>query len=200
MANILSLEKRKAVVAALVEGNSLRATSRMADVARNTVSKLLLDIGDACAKYQDENLRNLRSKRIEADEIWSFVYAKQKNVPADKRGEFGYGDVWTWVAIDADSKLVPSFLIASRDTEAAIVFMRDVASRMRYRVQLTTDGHRPYLEAVEDAFGADIDYAVLQKIYGADPEKEKRYSPAKCLGTECREIQGNPNPAHISTS
>ncbi len=200
MANVLSAEKRAAVVAALVEGNSLRSASRMTGVARNTVAKLLVDLGRACAIYQDKALRYLPCQRLEVDEIWSFVYAKQRNVPANRKGEFGVGDVWTFTAICADTKLVPSFLIASRDGESATIFMRDLASRLKGRAQLTTDGHKMYLEAVEDAFGADVDFAQLVKIYGSDPEDERRYSPATCLGSECTPIQGLPDPSKVSTS
>jgi IS1 family transposase len=198
--NKLSTEQRTQVVAALVEGCGLRATARMTGVARMTIEKLLRDLGAACAKYQDEHLRNLRCNRIQCDEIWSFVYAKAKNVPTDKQGQFGYGDVWTWTALDADSKLMVSWLVGTRDAGAAYTFMMDVASRLRHRVQLTTDGHVPYLAAVEDAFGGDIDYAMLQKIYGSDPISEKRYSPAICLGAIPHKITGAPDPKHISTS
>ena len=197
--NRLSKAKRVAVVAALVEGCGLRATARMTGVARMTVEKLLRDLGAACAQYQDEHLRNLTCRRIECDEIWSFVYAKQKNVERAKSAPEVAGDVWTWTAIDADTKLVPSWLIGTRDLATAYDFMHDLADRLRHRVQLTTDGHTPYLEAVESAFGMDIDYAMLVKIYGSDPA-EKRYSPAKCLGCDVRSITGEPNPKHISTS
>ncbi len=198
--NKLSNAKRAAVVAALVEGNSIRATVRMTGVAKNTVVKLLVDLGSACARYQDEHLRNLRCNRIQCDEIWSFVGAKDKNVPAEKAGKFGIGSVWTWTALDADTKLVPSFLVGTRDLGSAFTFISDLASRLRNRVQLTTDGHRPYLSAVEDAFGADIDYAVLQKLYGSDPQSEIRYSPAQCIGTKTEIVTGDPDPKHISTS
>jgi IS1 family transposase len=198
--NKLSSAKRTAVVAALVEGNSIRATVRMTGVAKNTVVKLLVDLGAACTRYQDETLRNLPCRRIQCDEIWSFVGAKDKNVPAEKAGKFGIGSVWTWTAIDADTKLVPSFLVGTRDLGSAFTFISDLASRLRNRVQLTTDGHKPYLSAVEDAFGGDIDYAVLQKLYGADPAGEKRYSPATCIGTRCETVVGDPDPKHISTS
>lgn len=198
--NKLSSAKRAAVVAALVEGNSIRATVRMTGVAKNTVVKLLVDLGAACARYQDETLRSLPCRRLQCDEIWSFVGAKDKNVPAEKQGKFGIGSVWTWTAIDADTKLVPSFLVGTRDLGSAFTFISDVASRLRHRVQLTTDGHKPYLSAVEDAFGGDVDYAVLQKLYGSDPAGEKRYSPAQCIGTRCEVVQGNPDPKHISTS
>jgi len=198
--NRLDTAKRVAVVAALVEGNSLRATARMTGVARMTIEKLLRDLGAACSRYQDEHLRNLPCKRVQCDEIWSFVYAKAKNVPADKQGTFGYGDVWTWTAIDADTKLVPSWLVGTRDLEAAHRFISDLASRLRHRVQLTTDGHRPYLSAIEDAFGEAIDYATLTKLYGVDPQAERRYSPPVCLGCDAKVVSGEPNPKHISTS
>ncbi len=199
--NCLSTEERARVVAALVEGNSLRATARMTGVARMTVEKLLRDLGAACARYQDEHLRNLPCKRVQCDEIWSFVYAKAKNVtPAIAEQHPDAGDVWTWTALDAETKLVVSWLVGARDAGAAYEFMTDVASRLRHRVQLTTDGHVPYLNAVEDAFGADIDYAMLQKLYGADPQSERRYSPAVCLGAIAKTITGDPDPKHISTS
>lgn len=197
--NKLSKEKRIQIISALVEGNSLRATARMCDVAFNTVLKLLPEIGRACADYQDRVLRNLKSRRIQCDEIWSFVYAKEKNLPEEKRGQFGYGDVWTWVAIDADTKLVPSFMVGNRDLRSARIFMDDLASRLFSRVQLTTDGHRACLEAVEGAFGCEIDYAMLVKIYGATQE-ETRYGPAECIGCEQKAISGKPDPKHISTS
>src|SRR6266536_6358299 len=165
--NRLSREKQVQVVAALVEGNSINATVRMTGVAKNTILKLLADLGSACADYQDKALRNLRCKRIQCDEIWQFCYAKENNVPADKKGQFGYGDVWTWTAIDADSKLTISYLVGTRDAGCAYEFIQDLAGRLAHRVQLTTDGLRAYLNAVEDAFGSEIDYATLVKIYGA---------------------------------
>lgn len=201
--NRLSTEKRRAVVACLVEGNSIRATVRMTGVAKNTVTKLLVDLGTVCSVYQDHTMRNLACQRIQCDEIWAFCYAKQRNVSADKRGEFGYGDVWTWVAIDADTKLVPTFHIGPRDVGAAMTFMKDLAKRLRNRVQLTTDGHHPYLRAVPEAFGDDVDYAVLMKMYGtdADPRKpERRYSPSVCIGSDALPINGNPDSEQISTS
>jgi len=197
--NRLPIAKRKAILGMLVEGNSLRATSRLCDVSINTLTKLLVDLGSASADYQDKTLRNLRCRRIQCDEIWAFVYAKEKNVPADKRGQFGYGDVWTWTAIDAETKLVPSFMVANRDVRSATMFIDDLKSRLAGRVQLTTDGLRVYLEAVEGAFGADIDYAQLVKIYGASQE-ETRYSPAECIGCERKSVTGNPDPKHVSTS
>ena len=198
--NRLETKRRSQVVAALVEGNTLRATARMTGVARMTVEKLLRDLGTACVQYQDEHLRNLNCRRIECDEIWSCVYAKQKNVERAKNAPEVAGDVWTWTALDADTKLVPSWLIGSRDAGSAYAFIMDLASRLRWRMQLTTDGLTSYLSAVEDAFGAEIDYAMLVKIYGADPEGEKRYSPAKCLGSDLKTVTPQPNPKHISTS
>lgn len=198
--NRLTTKKRAQVIAALVEGNSVRATVRMTDVAKNTVAKLVQDLGAACAAYMDRTLWNLPCKRIQCDEIWSFVYAKAKNVPADKIGEFGHGDVWTWVAIDADTKLVCSWLVGRRDAGCAYEFMQDLAPRLAHRVQLTTDGLNVYLNAVEDAFGADIDYATLVKLYGQPAEAEKRYSPARIIGVQAATITGQPIPKHISTS
>jgi len=197
--NTLTTEKRIQIVGLLVEGNSLRSTSRLADVSINTVTKLLVDIGSACADYQDKTLRGLKCRRLQCDEIWAFCYAKEKNVPKNLKGKFGYGDVWTWTAIDADTKLVPSFLIGNRDARSARMFIDDLRSRLANRVQLTSDGLKVYLEAVEGAFGADIDYAMLHKIYESSQE-ETRYSPAKCVGCEVKKIQGDPDPAHISTS
>ena len=199
--NKLTTEKRTQVIASLVEGNSIRATVRMTGVAKGTVLKLLRDIGKACTEYQDKALRNLPCKRIQCDEIWSFCYAKEKNVPKRKKGKLGFGDVWTWTAICADTKLVPSWYIGHRDLESATVFMKDLASRLSNRVQLTSDGHRPYLEAVEEAFGPDVDYAMLVKIYGYEDQKEKtRYSPPACVGAEKKRINGTPESRHVSTS
>ncbi len=201
MANVLSTADRAAVVAALVEGCSIRSTSRMTGVARNTVTKLLLDLAAACEDYASEHLVNLPCRRLQVDEIWEFCYAKAKNVPAEKKGIFGYGDVWTFAAIDAETKLVPSWLVGSRDSGSATAVLQDLAGRLASRVQLTTDGHRMYLAAVEDAFGGDIDYAMLNKIYAAQPSgPETRYSPAVCIGAEKKCIQGNPDPKHVSTS
>lgn len=197
----LTTEKRCAVVRALCEGCSIRGTVRLTGVAKNTVAKLLNDLGCACAEYQDRVLRNLKCRRLQLDEIWSFVGAKQKNVPAEKQGQFGVGDVWTWTAIDADSKLVPSWLVGSRDGGSATAFVNDLASRLSNRVQITTDGHKAYLNAMEEAFGSEVDYAMLVKLYGSEgAEAEKRYSPAKCLGCERHIINGMPDRKHISTS
>lgn len=198
--NRLSTEMRVQVVAALVEGNSIRATCRMTGVAKNTVVKLLTELGEACQRYQDEHLRNLPCKRVQCDEIWSFCYAKEKNVPDGHKGEFGYGEVWTWTALCADSKLVPCWLVGRHGAAEANEFMTDLAGRLSNRVQLTTDGNKAYFEAVENAFGNDIDYAILQKLYGSEPEGQKRYSPAKCLGAEARLITGQPVSKDISTS
>lgn len=198
--NRLRAEKRAQVIRCLVEGNSIRSTVRITGAAKNTVAKLLVDTGKACSEYQNEVFRNLTCKRLQCDEIWSFCYSKNKNVPNKYKGQFGYGDVWTWAAIDAESKLVPSWLVGDRSAETGYIFMNDLASRLKHRVQLTTDGHRAYLEAVEDAFGSDIDYAMLIKIYGHDSEGEKRYSPPEVIDTEIRNISGNPDPKHISTS
>src|SRR6267143_820990 len=197
--NHLNKEQRAKIVAALVEGNSLRAAARICDVVFNTVLKLLPEIRRACMEYQDKALRNSTCKRIQCDEIWTFCYAKEKNVPADKKRQFAYGDVWTWVAIDADTKLVPSFMVGTRGSQTAKAFIDDLSSRLANRVQLTTDGHWVYLQAVEDTFGSAIDYAMLVKLYGNDSEPETRYSPAECIG--CREIgaTGRPDPKHIST-
>lgn len=184
----------------LCEGASMRSISRIADVSINTVTKLLVDAGTACAEYQDKTLRNLPCKRLQCDEIWAFCYAKEKNVPEDKKGRFGYGDVWTWTALDADTKLIVSWLVADRGASAAMEFMSDLSERLQSKIQLTTDGHRVYLNAVENAFGGEIDYATLIKLYGNDPDGEKRYSPARCVGITRAIICGNPDRDHISTS
>lgn len=198
--NKLSTERRTRIVACLVEGNSIRSTCRMTGVSKNTVVKLLVDLGSVCASYLDENLRDLDCKRVQIDEIWGFCHSKEKNVPADKRGQFGYGDVWTFTAICADTKLIPSWRIGPRDSGTAVDFVNDLASRLKHRIQLTSDGHTMYLEAVENGFGADVDYAMLIKLYGEDPEPQRRYSPAKHIGTKRTSIQGDPDPDHISTS
>lgn len=199
--NRLSTVDRAHVVAALVDGAGINATCRMTGISKPTVLKLLADLGAACARYQDRALRGLRCKRIQVDEIWQFVYAKAKNVPAQKRGTFGYGDVWTWVAIDADTKLVPSWRVGPRDLGTAYDFMHDLADRITTRIQLTSDGYKVYLEAVESAFYGGLDYAMLTKVYGVDPmADERRYSPAKVLSTQTEIIRGDPNPKHISTS
>jgi IS1 family transposase len=200
--NKLSTEQRARIISALCEGASINSTCRMVGVAKNTVLRLIRELGHACADYQDAKLRNLPCERVQADEIWAFVHAKAKNVPEAHKGEFGYGDVWTWSAICAECKIVPSWLVGTRDAEAALEFMDDLRGRLRNRVQLTTDGHKAYLVAVEEAFGSEIDYAMLIKLYGDAPENSKqvRYSPSECIGTKTEVIQGNPDTAHISTS
>ena len=198
--NRLPIAKRAVILGMLVEGSSLRSASRLADVSINTVSKLLVDVGTASWNYQDEVLRNLTCNRIQCDEIWAFVYGKDKNLPAEKQGQFGYGSVWTWTALDADTKLIVSWLIGTRDADSAAMFMRGLASRLAHRTQLTTDGHKAYLTAVEDAFGADVDFSQLVKLYGAAPETETRYSPGECLGCKQQRIVGNPDPLHVSIS
>lgn len=196
--NKLDQAKRVQIIHLLVEGNSMRATARLADVAFNTVAKLFIDTARMCADYQDRTLRGLTCKTLQLDEIWSFVYSKSKNVPEGKQGQAG--DIWTWVAIDADTKLVPSWRIGSRDTATACEFVADLASRLQNRVQITSDGHRPYLQAVEGAFGSEVDYAQLIKLYGETVEGQKRYSPAECIGIKKTKIIGNPDLCCVSTS
>lgn len=199
--NKLTQIKRVQVIAALVEGNSIRATCRMTGVAKGTVIKLLVDLGKACAAYQDRTIRNVTSRQVQCDEIWSFCYAKEKNLPDELKGRLGFGDVWTWTALDADTKLIVSFLVGSRSVAYARKFIEDLASRLANRVQLTTDGHRAYLTAVENAFGSQIDYAMLDKIYQTPPVPEvHRYSPAKCCGAVKKKINGNPDMSKVSTS
>jgi IS1 family transposase len=198
--NCLDTASRAKVISCLIEGCSIRATVRMTGAAKNTVVKLLADLGRICAEYHNRHVRNLKVRRLQADEIWSFVGAKARNTRPEKKAE-GWGDVWTWVGIDADTKLVVSYLVGGRDAGWAKDFMEDCASRITNRVQITTDGHRAYLDAVENAFGADIDYAMLQKIYGAPSDEEmRRYSPARCIGSDMKVISGNPDPKHVSTS
>ena len=199
--NKLTIKQRAQVLGALVEGNSIRATVRMTGAAKNTVVKLLADVGSACLDYQDKTLRNLTCERIQCDEIWSFCYAKDKNVPKDKQGQFGYGDVWTWTSLCADTKLVPCWMVGRRDADTADEFMKNLAGRLSHRVQLTTDGHKVYLNAVRRAFGGKgIDYAMLVKVYGPEQEGQKRYSPSPFVGASCRTVAGKPNKEHISTS
>jgi IS1 family transposase len=199
--NKLPVVKRVQILAMLCEGSSMRSISRVCDVSINTVSKLLVDAGKACATFHDETVRGVKSRRVQVDEIWSFTYAKQKNVPTAKRQDLAYGDTWTWTALDADSKLLITWLVGGRDSDYAIGFMDDLRDRLANRVQLTSDGHKAYLEAVEGAFGGDIDYAMLVKMYGAASESAKgRYSPAECIGARKERIEGNPDPKHISTS
>jgi IS1 family transposase len=198
--NKLPVAKRVQILSMLCEGSSMRSISRVVDVSINTVSALLIDAGRACAEHHDNAVRNVHSKRIQADEIWSFNYAKAKNVSTAKAAPEDAGDIWTWTALDADSKLIVSHLIGGRDAGYANEFMLDVASRVASRVQLTTDGHRPYLEAVEGAFGADIDYAMLIKHYGEPVGALGRYSPGECTGVDLRRVEGRPDIKHVSTS
>lgn len=198
--NRLSTEKRSQIIGLLVEGNSLRSTSRLADCSINTVTKLLVDVGAACSEYQDKTLRNLPCKRVQIDEIWSFVYAKERTAPADKKASGLAGDIWTWTAICADTKLAVSWLVGERDGAAAKVFVCDLANRLANRIQLTSDGHKPYLQAVEAGFGGAVDYGTLVKYYGKEQVGQHRYSPAKILGAERVCCTGNPDPNRISTS
>jgi len=199
--NVLPIEKRAQILHLLVEGNSMRATSRIADVSINTVTKLLVDAGTACLAFQDEAVRNINSKRVQCDEIWSFCGSKEKNVPDEFKGQKGFGDCYTWTAIDADTKLAISWLVGRRDVEYAEAFMADLASRLADRIQLTTDGYGPYINAVEKMFGGAIDYAMLVKIYeGEGKEGQKRYSPACFVNAEKRRINGDPDLKEVSTS
>lgn len=197
--NRLNIEKRVQVVAALVEGTSINATCRMTGVAKHTVLNLLRDLGCTAAEFHHRNVRGLRVRRLQCDEIWAFCGAKAKNVRPEKEAE-GWGDVWTWTAIDADTKLCVTYYVGDRGGAAAYEFMQDCSERIVGRPQITTDGHRPYLQAIEDAFGADVDYAQLHKIYGASNEPEHRYSPATCIGCDMKTVTGNPGPKHVSTS
>jgi IS1 family transposase len=200
--NRMNREGRARILHLLCEGQSIRAVTRLTGASKNTVNKLLIDAGRACLAYHDEHVLNLKPRRVQVDEIWSFTYAKQKNVPTAKAAPEGAGDTWTWTAIDADSKLIVSYLAGGRDAEYALWFMDDLAARLAIRVQLTSDGHRAYLEAVEGAFGCDVDYAQLVKLYGAEggSSPEKRYSPAECTGARKRRVEGNPDEKYVSTS
>ena len=198
--NRLPTDKRVQILNMLVEGMSMRSVSRVAGVSINTVSKLLVEAGEACAACHDEAVRDVHASRVQCDEIWSFCYAKAKNVARAKAAPKGAGDVWTWTAIEADSKLIISWEVGDRTSATAIEFMDDLRARLANRVQLTTDGHKAYLEAVEGAFGGDVDYAQLIKLYGEAPDAEKRYSPATCIGTKKRRVEGSPDPAAVSTS
>lgn len=198
--NKLPIEKRVQIIKLLTEGNSMRSTSRIADVSINTVTKLLVDVGTACWKFHDEKVVGLNCKRIQCDEIWSFVYSKEKNKPQDVENA---GDVWTWTAIDADTKLIVGWMVGNRDADSAVTFMTDIENRLTRKVQLTTDGLHSYLEAVGESFGDNIDFAMLVKLYGKEgsaTSTEKKYSPAECIGCKKTVISGNPDPKHISTS
>jgi len=199
--NKLDPKKQAQVVSALVEGNSIRATVRMTGVAKNTIVKLLVELGSACSDYLDKHLVNLNCKRVQVDEIWSFCYAKAKNVTPEIAAKNPFaGDVWTWVAIDADTKLIPSWIVGPRDSVTARIFVNDLAKRLANRIQLTSDGLSVYLQAVEKAFHGQVDYAQLVKLYNETSEGQKRYSPAECIGCKPQVIDGDPDPAHISTS
>ena len=198
--NKLTIEERAKILHLLCEGMSIRAITRLTGASKNTVAKLLIDAGKACAAYHDANVRDVKAARVQVDEIWSFTYAKQKNVATAKDAPEGAGDTWTWTAIDADSKMIVSYLIGGRDAEYAMWFIDDLRARLANRVQLTSDGHGPYLQAVEGAFGSDVDYAQLVKIYGPTITAPGRYSPEECTGSKKVWREGKPDPAHISTS
>jgi IS1 family transposase len=198
--NKLTTEKRARILHLLCEGTSIRAITRLTGASKNTVAKLLIDAGKACAAYHDQHVRKVKAARVQVDEIWSFTYAKQKNVATAKDAPGGAGDTWTWTAIDADSKLIVSYLVGSRDPEYAIAFIQDLADRLANRVQLTSDGLNVYIGAVEDAFGDDIDFAQLVKVYGNAPGGLGRYSPPECIGASRRRIRGRPELGHVSTS
>lgn len=202
MANRLSADKQAQIINLLVEGSSMRATARIADVSINTVTKLLLAAGEACARFHDQTVQGIEARKVQCDEAWSFCYAKRKNVERAKAAPAEAGDVWTWTGLDADTKLIVSWHVSlGRDSDSAIAVMDDLRSRLASRVQLTTDGHRAYLEAVEGAFGGDVDYAQLVKLYGDAPrEDQRRYSPVECVGAVKQEVAGNPDWEHISTS
>jgi IS1 family transposase len=199
--NKLDAKVRSQILHLLCEGNSIRAVTRLTGASKNTVTKLMVEAGEACATYHDQHVRNLQTRRVQVDEIWSFTYAKQKNVRRAKAAPDGAGDTWTWTAIDADSKLMVAWLVGGRDSSFAMMFMDDLRSRLANRVQLTSDGHGAYLEAVEGAFSGDVDYAQLIKLYGPSSEGAAgRYSPAECIGARKQKIEGNPDPKHVSTS
>lgn len=199
--NKLPLHKRVQILSMLVEGSSMRSISRVVGVSINTVSKLLVQAGQACAVYHDEHVRNLNCERVQCDEIWSFIGCKQKSVDSAKNTQTFSGDVWTWTSIDADSKLICNWFVGGRNAEFANIFMQDLADRLAHRVQMTTDGHKAYLNAIEGAFGADIDYAQLIKLFGSTPESAKgRYSPATCTGIKKKNRIGSPDEKHVNTS
>jgi IS1 family transposase len=198
--NRLSTEKRAQVIGCLVEGMSIRSTCRITGAAKNTITKLVVDLGEACAAYQHETLVDLSCKTLECDEIWNFCYAKAKNVPEQHRGEYGYGDIWTWIAIDADTKLVPTWFVGQRTAEDGFLFMMGLRTRLKYRPQITTDGLAAYASAIGFSFGAQVDWAVLQKDYSSDPSDERRYSLAICTGIDIDVKCGDPDRTKISTS
>ncbi len=200
----MPLAKRAQILTLLCEGMSMRAIERMVGCSINTVDKLLQQAGETALEYHDKHVRGVKATRVQCDEVWSFVHAKAKNAPTSKRaGDPTIGDCWTWTAIEADSKLLISYLVGGRDAEFALMLMDDLRGRLANRVQLTTDGHRAYLQAVEEAFGADIDYGILVKLYGAETGgqgHERKYSPSECVGVRKDKITGNPDPKHVSTS
>ena len=198
--NKLSIYKRAQIIGMLVENYSMRTVSRMADCSINTVTKLLVDVGTACSLYQYENLRNLPCTTIQCDEIWSFCYSKEKNVPGDRKGEFGVGDVYTWTAMCADTKLVPSFMIGKRDASYGNFFIQDLADRLSNRVQLTTDGHKLYLQTVENSFGSEIDCAMQVRIYAKANQEDEWHNHAEYAGTKIVPITGLHDETHVSTS
>jgi len=197
--NRLSIERRAQIIS-LLEGSGINSITRITGVSVHTVLKLLADVGEACQQYQDQHLRGLNCRRIQCDEIWAFCYAKQRNLRDELRDRLGFGDVWTWTSIDAETKLVPCWYVGRRDSQAATTFMRDLASRLANPVQLTTDGHHAYLDAVDAAFPHELDYAMLVKMYGTPPDGQRRYTPSVCLSTERKVMRGNPDPDHINTS
>jgi IS1 family transposase len=199
--NRLDSKTRAQVINCLIEGCSIRSTVRMTGVAKKTVMRVLVEVGEVCADYQDKVFRNLNCRRLQLDEMWGWIYCKDKNRTEEiAKAHPDAGDVWLWVAIDADSKLVPSWTLGQRDTRTAVDFVYDLSQRLKNRVQITSDGHRPYVEAVETAFGREVDYSILQKIYGSPQENETRYSPARCIGIDVRHVCGNPDSKHVSTS
>lgn len=199
--NRLDSKTRAQVINCLIEGCSIRATVRITGVAKKTVMRLLVEVGEVCADYQDRAFRNLSTERLQLDEMWAWIYCKEKNRTEEiAKAHPDSGDVWLWVAVDSDTKLVPTWMLGQRDFKTAKIFVSDLASRLRNRVQITTDGHRPYVEAMESAFGTEVDYSILQKIYGSPTENETCYSPARCIGVDVRHVTGNPDPTHISTS
>jgi IS1 family transposase len=198
--NRLDPSARVQIIQCLCDGVSIRGTSRITGVSKNTVTKLLVELGAVCSEYMDKAFRNLQCRRFQVDEIWSYVGTKDKNVPEEKRDQFGIGSVWTWTSLDADTKLIPSWRVGTRDAGVASEFLYDLSQRLSNRVQLTSDGHRAYLEAADYAFSGDIAYAMLVKLYGADRPEEARYSPAVCIGCKTNVITGSPDPKHISTS
>jgi IS1 family transposase len=198
--NRLSTEKRAQIVGMIVEGNSIRSITRMTGICQEAITKLLCDLGKACAEHHNATVRGVKARRVQCDEVWSFCYAKAKNVPVQKQGT-GAGDVWLWTGIDADTKLILSYLCGGRDADWATQFMEDLASRVATRIQITTDGLKAYAIGVEGAFGMDVDYAMLIKLYGAPSDRpDTRYSPAQCIGIRTGILSGSPDPQHISTS